>query len=123
MFIVVLFAHSGQDGLLRAAAHGAKLLLSPVRNAAPALNSHLGASLVIAPLPRRAMGTAKSRLLHILGAARMRALLPLGSVRNTKPPLDNPVRTAFDSALTPNPLAATTAHIAPIRRTGTTTSG
>lgn len=75
--IMVLFAHSGKNCLLRASIHRAKFLFCSMCNASTSLNSDFSTSFVLTSLPRGTMSTAKTCFLDVLVASRVSALLSL----------------------------------------------
>lgn len=91
--------HAPHDGLFYTVFDAANLLFGTMSNATSCLHSHLGTSFKLTPLPRWAMGTAKSRLLDIFGAAWMGASLTLRTMGDAKASLDNTVGAFWNGAL------------------------
>ena len=106
--IMMLFAHTAEDGLLRALFDGTSTLLGSMSNTSSSLDGDLGAALGFALLASRPVGTAESSLLDMLGTPWVFALLSLGTMRNAKTALHDTVLAVFNSALPTNTLAGST---------------
>jgi len=108
LLVVVLLAHAGEDRLFCAALNEAQLLLSAMRDASSALDCDLATAFELTPLPCWSMRTTQTGFLHVLGAARVLALLSFGTVGNAQTTLDDAVWASLDCALATDALARTT---------------